>query len=251
MLKAIIADDEQDAIDLLVNALNLCDLDLEVLGIAKNIPEAEELIITHHPDLVFFDIQMPGGNVFEMLNDMKPINFDIIFITAYNQYALQAIKQSAVDYLLKPIDVNDLKDAILKVEQKIKKEESVNDKIDKLLYNFENQQKKISIVTNDKIIYLKLNEIIRLEGEGNYVRFITTRNENYFISKKIIEFQNVLTFPPFFRIHNSYLINIDHVQAVLSKDLGIIMTDSTLIPISRKKKEEFYHIMENYLKKPT
>lgn len=249
MLKAIIADDEQDAIDLLVNALNLCNLDLDILGIAKNIPDTEKLINKYRPDLVILDIQMPGGNVFEMLNNLKPISFDIIFITAYNQYAIQAIKHSAIDYLLKPIDVNDLKEAILKVEQKHKKEETVNDKIEKLLYNFENQQNKIAIVTNDKVSYLKLSEIIRLEGEGNYVRFITTNNENYFIAKRIIEFQNILTFPPFFRIHNSYLINVDYVKSLLSKELGIIMTDNTLIPISRKKKEEFYHIMENYIKK--
>lgn len=248
MLKTIIADDEQDAINLLEEGLKHCYPYIEIIAIAKNINELEQLILLHQPDLVFLDIQMPGGNIFEMLDKIQPISFEIIFVTAYNQFALQALKRNAIDYLLKPINIEELKEAVKKVYQKFIEKENKQNKITTLINEIIGKQSKIAITTFEKTIYLKITDIVRIEGDGNYVRIITNNHENYFISKKLKDFQEQLPGNLFFRVHNSYLINIEFVKSILNKDSSIIMTDGTVIPLSRKKREEFLEHMSRYCK---
>jgi len=132
MIKAIIADDEQDAVNFLKDSLKECCPYVEIIATARNVKETEEFVSSLHPDLLLLDINMPGGSVFEMLDRIKPITFEIIFVTAYNQYAIQALKRNAIDYLLKPININELREAISKVERK--KSETINKKISKNLY---------------------------------------------------------------------------------------------------------------------
>lgn len=191
---------------------------------------------------------MPGGNIFEMLDKIQPISFDIIFVTAYNQFALQALKRNAMDYLLKPIDIEELKEAVKKVYQKHNEKERNQYKFTELIHEIIGKQSKIAITTFEKTIYLKITDIVRIEGDGNYVRIITNNHENYFISKKLKDFQEQLPGDLFFRVHNSYLINIEHVKSILNKDSAIIMTDGTVIPVSRKKRDEFFEHMTKYFK---
>jgi len=246
MIKAIIADDEQDAVNYLKKSLKECCLNLEIIATAQNVKETENLILSLHPDLVLLDINMPGGSVFEMLDRLKPITFEVIFVTAYNQYAIQALKRNAIDYLLKPININELKEAIGKVE--IKKTEALNKKNIEELIRELTKQNKIAITTFERTIYLKISDIIRFEGDGNYVRIITTTGENYLVSKKIKDYQELLPNYPFYRVHNSYIINVDHIKSILNKDSAIIMSDNTVIPVSRKKREEFLELMASYCK---
>lgn len=248
MLKTIIADDEQDAINILIEGLKKCCSNIEILATAKNVDEVEQLILLHKPDLVFLDIQMPGGNVFEMLDKIQPVSFEIIFVTAYNQFALQALKRNAIDYLLKPIDIEELTEAVKKINQKWLEKENKQHKITALINEITDKQKKIAITTFEKTIYLKITDIVRIEGDGNYVRIITNNHENYFVSKKIKDLQEQLPDYLFFRVHNSYLINIEFVKSILNKDSAIIMTDGTIIPVSRKKREEFLEHMSKYCK---
>lgn len=248
MLKTIIADDEQDAIEILNKELQQCCSNIEIIATAKNVIELEELIITQKPELVLLDIQMPGGSVFEMLDKLQPITFEIIFVTAYNQFAIQALKRNAIDYLLKPIDINELKEAVKKVNQKLTNKKNNQDKIADLINEISGKQNKIAISTFEKTIYLKILDIMRIEGDGNYVRIVTIENESYFISKKVKDFQEQLPDSMFFRVHQSYLVNIEYVKSILNKDSAIIMTDGTVIPVSRKKRDEFLDYMTKYCK---
>ncbi|NSW45370.1 MAG: response regulator transcription factor [Bacteroidales bacterium] len=246
MIKAIIADDEHDAVNYLKDSLKKCCSNVEIIATARNVKETEESVLSLHPDLLLLDINMPGGSVFEMLDRIKPITFEIIFVTAYNQFAIQALKRNAIDYLLKPININELKEAISKVERK--KSEAINkNNIEELIREI-TKQNKIAITTFERTIYLKTSDIIRFEGEGNYVRIITSSGENYFVSKKIKDYQELLPDYPFFRVHNSFLINVDHVKSILNKDSAIIMSDDTVIPVSRKKREEFLELMSHHCK---
>lgn len=245
MLKAIIADDESDANDLLESALKICSSNIQVVAKTYSVNETEQVIINHSFDILFLDIHMPGGNVFEMLERVKPFNFYVIFVTAYNQYALKAIKQSAVDYILKPLEIAELKNAIEKVEKIISDKEYTNDNFYELIKKLNQQNKKLEIVSNDRIIYVRLADIIRFEAEGNYVRIITSLNENYFVSKKLKDYHELLNDYSFFRVHHSYLININHVKSVFTKDSMVVMSDNKVIPLSRKRKEDFLNLMSN------
>ncbi|MCX7861781.1 MAG: LytTR family DNA-binding domain-containing protein [Bacteroidales bacterium] len=243
MLKAIIADDEKDANDLLESALKLCCPNVQIVAKCYSVGELEQKIQQSDFDFLLLDIQMPGGDVFEMLNRLSPVNFEIIFITAHNQYALQAIKRNAADYLLKPLDIDELKNAVSKVQSRIAVNNAQKYDVAKLVNKITSQQRKIEIVNNDRIFYLKLSDIIRFEADGNYVRIITISGENYFVAKKLKEYHLMLENYDFFRVHHSYLININYVKSVFTKDLMIVMVDNKVIPLSRKRKEEFLQLM--------
>jgi len=246
MIKTIIADDEQDAINILSEGIKQCCPNIEIIAFAKNVTELEQLILLHKLNLIFLDIQMPGGSVFEMLDRIKPITFEIIFVTAYNQFAIQALKRNAIDYLLKPIDIEELKEAVKKVNLKLTEKEINQNKINDLINEISGKLNKIAITTYEKTIFLKISDIVRIEGDGNYARIITKENDNYFISKKLKDFQEQLPPSIFFRVHNSFLINIEYVKSILNKDSAIIMTDNTVIPVSRKKRDEFLELMSKH-----
>ena len=153
MIKTIIADDEQDAINILSEGIKQCCPNIEIIAFAKNVTELEQLILLHKPNLIFLDIQMPGGSVFEMLDRIKPITFEIIFVTAYNQFAIQALKRNAIDYLLKPIDIEELKEAVKKVNLKLTEKEINQNKINDLINEISGKQNKIAITTYEKTIW--------------------------------------------------------------------------------------------------
>jgi|YNPMSStandDraft_1061717.scaffolds.fasta_scaffold00334_18 two-component system LytT family response regulator len=245
MLKAIIADDEYDANDLLENALSVCCPNVKVVEKTFSVNETEKAIKTYEIDILFLDISMPGGDVFEMLDRVKPFNFYIIFVTAYNQYALKAIKHSAIDYILKPLDIVELKNAVQKVEKLISDKARINQNIYEFINNINQQNKKLEIVTNNKIVYVRIGDIIRFEADGNYVRIISSSGENYYVSKKLKDYQEFLSGSSFFRVHHSYLININHVKSIYTKDSMIVMSDNKIVPLSRKNKEEFLILMSN------
>lgn len=243
MLKAIIADDEKDANDLLESALKLCCPQVHVVAKCYSVDETEAAIQSHDFDCLLLDIQMPGGDVFEMLNRISSIHFEIIFVTAHHQYALQAIKRNAVDYILKPLDINELKRAIQKVEEKKIANDAQKINVHELLKKIGLQNKKIEIVNNDRIVYIKLADIIRFEAEGNYVRIITATGESFFVAKKLKDYHLMLEHMDFFRVHHSYLINLNYVKSIFTKDLMIVMSDNKVVPLSRKRKEEFFNLM--------
>jgi two-component system, LytTR family, response regulator len=243
MIKAIIVDDELGARESLSKMIEKNCKQLEVIAKADSMLAAFEAITTKQPDLVFLDIEMPNGNAFDLLEKFKEINFNIIFTTAYDHYAIKAIKFSAVDYILKPIDPEELVEAVKRFEKKQTGQPNVLDKQFKtLLSNVrpENKLKKVGIPDGDGLIFINLSDIIRCESDGNYTFFILTNGKKIIASRTLGEYEQMFTEDNFFRIHRSHLINLQHVKKYIKGEGGyVIMADDSQVEVSRRNKNEF------------
>jgi two-component system LytT family response regulator len=243
MIKAIIVDDELGARESLSKMIEKNCKQLEIVAKADSAQAAFEAITTKQPHLVFLDIEMPNGNAFDLLEKFKEINFNIIFTTAYDHYAIKAIKFSAVDYILKPIDPEELVEAVKRFEKKQQGEPSVLDKQFKtLLSNVrpENKLKKVGIPDGDGLIFINLSDIIRCESDGNYTFFILTSGKKIIASRTLGEYEQMFTEDNFFRVHRSHLINLQHVKKYIKGEGGyVIMSDDSQVEVSRRNKNEF------------
>ncbi len=247
-IKTIIIDDEPGNIATLTKMVAEYCTDVELLGTANDIHQAEKLIRQHQPDLIFLDIEMPHGNGFDLLNNLAPINFEVVFVTAFNAYAIQAFKYSAVDYILKPVSINDLKNAVIKVRSLLEKHQ-LNQRIDSLLSNLKTEssgRKKIGIPTLDGIVFEQIDDIMYLQGESSYTTIFLKNNRKEVASKNIGELEDLLPPKLFCRIHKSYLININYIKKYLKGRGGsVIMEDGTSIEVSARKKDEFLRLFES------
>ncbi|HRG37557.1 MAG TPA: LytTR family DNA-binding domain-containing protein [Bacteroidia bacterium] len=243
MIKAIIVDDELGARESLSKMIEKNCKQLEVIAKADSMLAAFEAITNKQPDLVFLDIEMPNGNAFDLLEKFKEINFNIIFTTAYDHYAIKAIKFSAIDYILKPIDPEELVEAVKRVEKKQTNQPNVLDKQFKtLLSNVrpENKLKKVGIPDGDGLIFINLADIIRCESDGNYTFFILTNGKKIIASRTLGEYEQMFTEDNFFRIHRSHLVNLQHVKKYIKGEGGyVIMADDSQVEVSRRNKNEF------------
>lgn len=244
MITAIIIDDEQLSCDLLRKKLNKHCPDVEVVKAFQNPLMALKEIDQLNPDLVFLDIQMPGINGFEFLEKLQHKNFAVIFITAYDQYAIRAIRFSAIDYLLKPVDPEELKQAILRFQQ-MQKSNNGN-QIDFLLKQLkENEVKRIALHTAESIDYVELSDIIRCESASTYTTFYLHSGKKIIVSTNIGEYETMFEPHGFFRVHTSHLINLKFVASYNKADGGqVILKDGTAVDVSRRRKEEFLAAME-------
>ena len=253
MLKAVIIDDEPDAVNSIELIINEYCNNVSVVGKAYSASEGKDVIIANTPDLVFLDIEMPRGNGFDMLEMIPDRNFDIIFITAYNNWAIKAFKYNAIDYVLKPIDIDDFINAINKVEKSRGRGDNNGslsiDKYKELLESISSKSlNKIAISTSEGIEYIEITKIIRFEGDGSYSKVYIIDQPYILVSKNLKEFQELLEDNDFFRTHNSHLINLSFVKKYVMKDGGHIeMKDNTIVPISRRKKEAFVDVMDKYI----
>lgn len=248
-MKAIIVDDEIDAIQTLEFLLkNYCP-EIKIVGKATNIFESKELIIDEEPDLVFLDVIMPRGTGFQLLGFFPERDFDVIFVTAHNEFAINAFKFSAVDYLLKPIDQDDLLNAIRKVKERMGMRQEIH--YEALLDNVVSKRPRKIVVSNSEgINYINVEDIICIQADGSYSVICQTKNRKTILSKNLKEFEAMLKGYEFFRPHNSYIVNLQHVERFNSKDGGIIeMIEGFSIPISRRKKDKFLQIMNNFTDK--
>jgi two-component system LytT family response regulator len=248
MLRAIIVEDELRSRQTLTGMLKLFCKNVEVAGEAENVKEGIDLIRKEKPDIVFLDIQMPDGSGFKLLEEIGQINFDIIFTTAYDQYAIQAIKFSALDYLLKPIYQDDLVRAVKKAEDNKEKIDR-NEHVDVLLENLKksvNEPPKIILSTAEKINVVKVDDILRCASDNYYTMFYFTNGQKLLVSKTLKENEELLKDQHFIRPHKSHLVNTKYIKGFLKQDGGyIIMTDGTNIPVSRRKKEATIDIINN------
>lgn len=242
----VLIDDDEKSVETLQLFIREYCPGFEVVGTANNIEAGAKEIILHQPDLVFLDIEMPGGTGFDLLKMLKNRNFDVIFITAHNKYALSAIKHSALDYLLKPYDLKDFLEAIEKVKTNSKNK---NSNYDVLLENLANQSPKKLVVASSKgYEYIPVDTIVRLESERSYARIFLTNGRVIMVSKCLNEYQNMLCSNTFFRIHNSHLINLNHVVFFSRNDGGFVeMSDKAKIPVSRSKKDIFINVMHQFI----
>ncbi len=242
MYKTIIVDDEKGCRDSLESLLKDFS-EINIIATVDSITLAQEAIVNLQPQLVFLDIEMPSGTGFELLEKISPINFDIIFTTAYDQYAIKAIKYSALDYLLKPIDPNELTESINRFSSKKHDQNLINDKFKTLLNNIsgENTHQKIAIPDGEGLNFIKISDIIRFQSDGSYTYMHVLGNKKpTLISKPIGDYQEMLTNEPFVRIHRSHLINLQHVAKYVKGEGGYaIMSDDSKVEISRRKKSEF------------
>ncbi|MDB5122503.1 MAG: Two component transcriptional regulator, LytTR family [Mucilaginibacter sp.] len=239
-IRSIIIDDEPNNIENLQTILHNYCTEIEVVAIANNADDGIDVIKTQQPDLLFLDIQMPGKSGFDVLKAFARIDFEIIFITAYDQYGIKAIKFSALDYLLKPIDINELKLAVEKARYKIAAKQK-NNNIENLLEYIRSEHKdppKIALPTLQEIIYVKVSEIIRCEASNNYTLFYLQGGENVLVCKTLKEFAELLKPYNFIRAHQSHLVNLYFVKSYLKEDGGsLFLNDRTKIPISRQNRD--------------
>lgn len=241
MLKAILVDDEQDAIKTLEWELKANCPDVEIMGKFSDAVKALENINQSTFDLLFLDIEMPRLNGFDLLNRIKQLNFEIIFVTAYDEYAVKAFRINAVDYLLKPIISSDLKEAIEKVKRK-KLLSSVNKdnshQIEKLKKSFN----KIPLSNSDGIEFVFPHQILYCKSDGSYT-YVMLENKKMLITKSLREMEELLEEHTFLRTHKSYFVNLSHIVKYIRIDGGyLIMSNGDKVAVSRRRKEELMRL---------
>jgi len=242
-MKTILVDDELDGILTLKKMLELHCPDVKIAATSSNASLAKQKINDLQPDLVFLDIQMPGKTGLELLAELPAKNFEVIFVTAHNEYMLQALQYSAADYLLKPVDEDRLIEAVQRVQKKLAEGRKENNK-ETLLYNLSKAgnpaEMRLCLPTMRGFIVLKLDEIIYCEAERSYTVFHLEGKKTVTVSKPLFDYDNLLKDTSFLRIHKSFLINLNHVKEYQRGEGGIvIMTDDAEIEVSRRKKDVF------------
>ncbi|MGZ5190847.1 MAG: LytR/AlgR family response regulator transcription factor [Flavisolibacter sp.] len=242
-MKAVLVDDEPDGIRTLKKMIALHCPGVEVVATCSNANMAKEQINLLNPDVVFLDIQMPGKSGLDLLTELPGKEFEVIFVTAHNEYMLQAFQYSAADYLLKPVDEDRLIDAVKRVEKKLN--EGKNDDRDgALLHNISKAgipaEMRLCLPTIKGFIVLKLEEIIYCEAERSYTIFHLENGKTVMVSKPLIDYDEMLKDTSFLRIHKSFLINLYHVKEYQRGEGGlVILSDNAQIEVSRRKKEQF------------
>jgi two-component system LytT family response regulator len=248
-IKSLIIDDDPFIQDLLNDKLSQYLPEVEVMATASSGTEGLEKIKTFQPDLIFLDVEMADMTGFEMLAKLDDIGFQTIFITSYSHYAIKAIRFSALDYLVKPIDLGELKQAITRYKSNVAVNKRPNN-VEQALINL--KTKKVSdqtlvLHTQDGDMSLVLKDIIRLEGERNYSYIYLANTKKKLASKTLGDLEELLEDKGFFRCHKSHLINITHIDSY-PNSVTILLSDSTEIPVSRRKKETFKLWYDNYPK---
>ncbi|HQQ93297.1 MAG TPA: LytTR family DNA-binding domain-containing protein [Bacteroidia bacterium] len=242
MIKTVIIEDEQKSREVLEAMIRKNCPDLEIAGTAADVKEGVEMIKTLKPELVFLDISMPNGSGFDVLEQVPNQNFELIFATASDQHALKAIKFSACDYLLKPIDADELQSAVQKVIRK-KKGNSGMENLQFLIEHLKRADdnfQKITLPTGNAYEIVNIKDIIRCEADGSYTTFFLADKRKLLISAGLKHYEELLPESEFIRVHHHHLINMHHVQRFLKEDGGYaIMSDGSKIEISRRKKEAF------------
>jgi two-component system LytT family response regulator len=241
MITTIIIDDEENGRMALRKKLQSYCPSVSILAEARDGIEAIAAIEAHHPQLIFLDIEMPRMNGFEMLNAIREKNFHIIFTTAYDQYAIKAIKYAAFDYLLKPIDIEELKTAVMQVE--LKQNNHTKNQVELLKQNMLHPKKllnKLAIPTLDGLMFYDINDIVHLEANSNYTNIFFANKTKILAAKTLKDFEELLPAENFFRVHHSYLINLNYIRKYIKGDGGQIeLQNGVYVDVSRRKKEEF------------
>lgn len=247
MIQTIIIDDEQNNIDNLQILLQQYCPQINVIAAALNANEGKKIILQHQPDLVFLDIQMPEKNGFDLLKSLPDYSFEIIFVTAYDQYGIQAVKFAAIDYLLKPIDINELQNAIQKAIKKCAVKQQ-NLQLQNLIQLLQQQNQKqlhrIALQSAKETRFVETDKIIRCESSNNYTTFFLVNNEKIIVSKPIYEYEELLNGYGFIRCHQSYLVNKKFIKSFVKEDGGyLLLDDKTQIPVSKQKKEQIKKLL--------
>jgi two-component system LytT family response regulator len=244
MLQAVIVDDEKKALQSL--SWELTNFSDEINVVASFTDPFEALSYLSHttPDCLFLDIEMPTMDGFQFIQKLSNKDFPVVITTAYNQYAIKALKNEAIDYLLKPIDTDDLKDTIVKIK-KFNAKNYTADRLEKILLNFNanEKHKKITFNTDGKLVFLESEQILYAESDGNYSTIYLEDGHKIVLTKKLKEVNELLPSDSFFRIHNSYIINLSKIKEFLKTDGYVVLQSNHKIPVSRQKKSDFLDLL--------
>ena len=243
-LKAVLIDDEEKALQSLIWELNLHYPNITILATFTNPSEALTFLEKNTPDCLFLDIEMPAMDGFQFIQKLDTKDYPIVITTAYNQYALQALKNEAIDYLLKPIDSDDLQDTILKIE-KFHSSKNAQKKIEDILQHIKTgiPEKKITINVDGKLIFLASTDIIYALSDGNYSTIFLEDGRKIVLTKKLKEVTEMLPSTHFFRTHNSYLVNLSKIREYMRTEGYLILSNHQKIPVSRQKKPQLLRIL--------
>ena len=234
MYQAVIIDDDNFSHEVLKDLLEKYFPEYRIAGNFYSVKDSVKSLDSSHPDILFLDIELPDGKGFDVLEKLDKIDFEVIITTVHDSYMLQAIKHSAIDYLMKPIEKKSLTEALQRFEKKMAviKKQVTNQPTPRI--------SKLALPTHDGLVLVEISEMVRLESEGAYTKFITTSGEVLMTSKSIGSYEDQLSPHGFFRIHHSHLINLSHIRRYVKGEGGyVIMSDNSNVDVARRKKEEF------------
>lgn len=247
MIRAIIIDDEINSRDSISQTLKLYCPEVHVVAHGEGVESGIEAINLHSPDLVFLDIKMQDGTGFDLLKKITNIQFKVIFITAYEEYAIKAFKFNAIDYLTKPVDPEELKNSIEKVMSALGSD-TFSDRFKYLLESMakgsNSANRKIVLRTSSTVHVVEIDNIIRCESDRNYTTFYLDDGDKILISKSMREFEDMLDGHDFFRVHNSHLINLNFIKKFLKDDLIVVLKDNSNISVAYRKRDELLRALK-------
>jgi two-component system LytT family response regulator len=246
MKKVLIIDDEARTRELIAKMIDSFGFDVQTIPEGENVQSGIKAIEKHKPNIVFLDIQMPDGTGFDVIRSIENKNFEVIFITAHEEFAIKAIKFSALDYLLKPVDTTELKAALEKALQQLD-DNTEHQQFDALHSNMNpNEKRRLVLKTQESVHVVDLDDIIRCEADRNYTSFFLRDNKKILVSKTLKEYETLLSGHNFLRVQQSHLINIDYVDRYDKKNGGaVVMKDGSEVPLSPAKREVFFKRLEN------
>lgn len=244
MIDAVLVDDEKNALQSLSWELTNFSDEISVVASFTNPFEALDYLKKNTPDCLFLDIEMPTMDGFQFIQKLENKNFPVVITTAYNQYAIKALKNEAIDYLLKPIDTDDLMETIVKIK-KFNTKSFTAERFEKILKNFNatDKDKKITVSTDGKLIFLKSEQILYAASDGNYSTIFLEDGQKIVLTKKLKEVNELLPSSTFYRIHNSYIINLSKIKEFLKTDGYVVLQSNHKIPVSRQKKSDFLDML--------
>ena len=254
MIRAVIIDDENSAINVLNMLLKKkCKDDVEVVATSNSPIEGKALIEQHKPDLVFLDIEMPGMTGIDLIRSLPNPNFHVVFVTAYDAYAVEAFELSAIDYLLKPIGADKVERVVNKIKENIRKAQShMNEQLKQLerilKINTNGNESKIGVGMADKIVFVNIPDILYCEAQGNYTNVVLYDGKKIVASKTLGDFENQFADKNFFRIHHSYLINMNRVKEFQRHEGGYVMMENNVkLEVSQRKRKDFMDAISNFV----
>ncbi len=249
MISTVIIEDEPIFQELLKKTIAHSGLEIKIEGICNSKREAKKILPKVNPQLIFLDVELTDGKGIDLLTELGQVDFEIIFTTSHDKYAINAIKNNATDYILKPVGEKELKKAIEKVKTRLEQKEKLKqvallqDYLEKIKQE-QQHDAKIMVPTKDGMVFLKVNEIIRLQSESNYTIFFLTGNKKILIAKTLKNFEEKLAAHKFMRVHQSHLINLAHLKGIDHGDNLVIMTEGEKVEISKRKKKEFMEALD-------
>lgn len=249
MIRCLLIDDERNALEMMEWLLKTYCPEVEILEMCSSAGEGIEAIRRHQPDVVFLDIEMPKMNGFDMLEQFDTLTFDVVFCTAYDQFAIKAFKYSALNYLLKPVDPEDLQSTVRRIAER--KALPTRAQFELLLQSLRQPQKetpqRIALTTNDGMVFVPTESILYCEAESNYTNVVLSGGKRIMVSKVLKDIDEALSGPDFCRVHSSYLINVNHIRKYVRGDGGyLVMDDDAMISISRSRRQEFMEMFSRF-----